>query len=85
MKFSEPIYSHQPFTEFLNGVGSVLDLSGTGAALDFEELHFQPTRLFPGNQDTSSMMTEAFPDDRGLLWEDWQKVGADMTKGFFTD
>jgi len=67
-----------PLSGFLAGVGSVLDLTGTGVSLPLEELHFQPTEIFRGIPTTPPLAAEEDVADQDALIEDWQTVGSDM-------
>ena len=78
MKNANSIEKVAPSLGFLDGLGSVLDISGNGLGLPYKELVLQPTNIFRKRQ--KARVAGALDDlgDREALANDWCQVGSDL-------
>ena len=65
-------------SDILAGVGSILDITGSGGWIPYSELDFQPTDLFRAKQGKPPAASRGFLADRDALARDWEKVGNDL-------
>ena len=68
------------FSDFLAGIGSVFDISGSGRWYPISEHDFQPTEFFRVKREAPPLASRSFQADRDALAKDWEKVGNDMRK-----
>jgi len=64
--------------DFLAGLGSVFDITGSGRWFPVTELDFQPTELFKVKHGETPVASRGFLADRDALAKDWEKVGNDL-------
>jgi hypothetical protein len=75
---NKSLFTEFRLSDFLAGLGSVLDLTGAGADFPIQEFEFQPTALFIGKHEDPPAPSRGFQADRKALMKDWQKVGNDL-------
>jgi hypothetical protein len=63
---------------FLDGLGSVLDISGNGLGLPFKDLVLQPTNIFRKRKEEHAAAPLVCTGDREALVNDWCRVGSDL-------
>ena len=78
MKPNRFLITESWLSDFLAGIGSIFDITGSGHGLPISELEFQPTAFFKVKRGESPVASRGFLADRDALAKDWEKVGNDL-------